>query len=326
MRTAIPLTVLVTGLACSLFTAPAQARARVFVASYGNDSNPCTFGSPCKTFQQAVNVVDPNGEVMAIDSAGFGPISITGKSVTITSPPGVEAGIVAPAVGGAAITINSVSKDTVIRLSGLTLDGANILNSTGISFSGTGGNLTVRDCVIRNFGQDGIDFFPDGGGVLSVSNTVVSDNGNTGIAYYPSGAISSEAFGSVILNHVEISNNRNYGFFLWGAQSIPGGATPVWLVAKVIESTVSGSGIGVYALSADGHTQSLITLFHSVVTGANVGLRSEGRSEIYIANSVVTGNEKDWEAPSNGEVASFGDNYILDNPQSSGSPTVIPPN
>ena len=61
MRTAIPLTVLVTGLACSLFTAPAQARARVFVASYGNDSNPCTFGSPCKTFQQAVNVVDPNG-------------------------------------------------------------------------------------------------------------------------------------------------------------------------------------------------------------------------------------------------------------------------
>src|SRR5215471_17860886 len=47
MRTAIPLTVLVIGLACSLFTASAQARARVFVASYGNDSNPCTFGSPC---------------------------------------------------------------------------------------------------------------------------------------------------------------------------------------------------------------------------------------------------------------------------------------
>jgi hypothetical protein len=43
------------------------ASARVFVASYGNDSNPCTFLSPCKTFQQAVNVVNAGGEVTAID-------------------------------------------------------------------------------------------------------------------------------------------------------------------------------------------------------------------------------------------------------------------
>jgi hypothetical protein len=86
MRTAIPLTVLVTGLACSLFTTPAHARARVFVASYGNDANPCTFLSSCRNFQQAVNVVDAGGEVTAIDSAGFGAINIT-KSVTITNRP-----------------------------------------------------------------------------------------------------------------------------------------------------------------------------------------------------------------------------------------------
>src|SRR6516225_6587144 len=146
MRTAIPLTVLVTGLACSLFTASAQARARVFVASYGNDGNPCTFGSPCKTFQQAVNVVDVGGEVTAIDSAGFGPINII-RSVTITSPAGVEAGIAAPAVGGAAITINTPGSGQIITLNGLTLDGAHVINSTGISFSGLSGNLTVRDCV-----------------------------------------------------------------------------------------------------------------------------------------------------------------------------------
>ena len=84
MRTAIPLTVLATALACS-WTAPAHARARTFVASYGNDANPCTFGSPCKTFQVAVNTVDAGGEVTAIDSAGFGPLIID-KAVTITSP------------------------------------------------------------------------------------------------------------------------------------------------------------------------------------------------------------------------------------------------
>ena len=67
MRTQLPLALLAAAFACSLGTAPANARARVFVASYGNDSNPCTFLSPCKTFQQAVNVVNAGGEVTAID-------------------------------------------------------------------------------------------------------------------------------------------------------------------------------------------------------------------------------------------------------------------
>ena len=121
MRIAIPLTVLATAFACSLATAPANARARVFVASYGNDANPCTFGSPCKTFQVAVNAVDAGGEVTAIDSAGFGPINIT-KAVTITSPDGVEAGIVPP-VNGTAITINAGPTDEV-QLRGLTINGS----------------------------------------------------------------------------------------------------------------------------------------------------------------------------------------------------------
>ena len=73
MRTQLPFALIATAFAFSLHAAPAQARARVFVASYGNDANPCTFGSPCKTFQVAVNNVDAGGEVTAIDSAGFGP-------------------------------------------------------------------------------------------------------------------------------------------------------------------------------------------------------------------------------------------------------------
>src|SRR6516225_632830 len=118
MRTQLPFAVLAAAFACSLATTPANARARVFVASYGSDSNPCTFGSPCKTFQHAHDVVDAGGEVTAIDSAGFGPISIT-KAVTITSPDGVEAGVVA-AAGGNPITINAQPSDAIV-LRGLTL-------------------------------------------------------------------------------------------------------------------------------------------------------------------------------------------------------------
>src|SRR5215469_5845648 len=80
MCTQLTLALLAAAFACSLGTAPANARARTFVASYGNDANPCTFGSPCKTFQVAVNAVDAGGEVTAIDSAGFGPINITRAS------------------------------------------------------------------------------------------------------------------------------------------------------------------------------------------------------------------------------------------------------
>jgi hypothetical protein len=319
MRTAMPLAVLAAALTCSFASAPAYARARTFVASYGSDSNPCTFGSPCKTFQHAVDVVDAGGEVTAIDSAGFGPISIS-KSVTITSPTGVEAGIAAPAPGAAAITINTPSSNVIVTLSGLTLDGANVSNSTGISFGGNGGRLNVRDCVIRNFGQDGIDFSGAGGGVLSVSNTVVSDNGNSGIAYFPSGVISSSAFASIILNRVEIRNNINYGFFLWGGQSTPANLQ-VQIIANVLESTVSGGLYGFYALSADGHTQPIMHLFHSVVTGAAVGLRAESNGYVEAASSMVTGNGKDWEEVNGGGVLSAGDNRIVDNVTSSGLPT-----
>jgi hypothetical protein len=130
-------------LAAVLSAAPAQAqRARVFVASYGSDTNPCTFGSPCKTFQNAVNVVADHGEVTAIDSAGFGTVMITNKSVSITSPDGVEAGIAIP-LGGTGIAINAGTGRVALR--GLTLDGGEE-GLDGISFA-SGQALTMRTAL-----------------------------------------------------------------------------------------------------------------------------------------------------------------------------------
>jgi hypothetical protein len=180
MRIAPVLPLLTAVLACALSAAPAQAqRDRVFVASYGSDSNPCTFGSPCKTFQNAVNVVAVGGEVTAIDSAGFGPITIS-HAVTITSPNGVEAGIAA-AAGDNGITINATSSDTVV-LSGLTLEGA-ASGANGISFTG-GGKLEVINCAIRNYTSDGISIAPQSGSpTILIENTYISDNASFGIDF-----------------------------------------------------------------------------------------------------------------------------------------------
>jgi hypothetical protein len=194
------LALLVAAFVCALPAAPAQAqRDRVFVASYGEDSNPCTFGSPCKTFQNAINVVAVGGEVTAIDSAGFGPIVIS-HAITITSPDGVEAGIAAPASGASAVTINAGPNDNIV-LNALTLDGAGVANTTGVAFN-TGGSLHVHNCTIRNFAFYGIDFVPNASSQLFVSNTLISNFSNadgTGINIAPSsGSVAA------VINHVDI--------------------------------------------------------------------------------------------------------------------------
>ena len=85
---------------------PAQAqRARVFVSVNGNDSNPCTALSPCRTFQAAHDAVQPGGEVDVLDTGGYGTLTIT-KSISIVNPGGVVASI-APVPGQSAITVNA---------------------------------------------------------------------------------------------------------------------------------------------------------------------------------------------------------------------------
>jgi hypothetical protein len=170
MRIASPFALFAAILACAVFTAPAYAqRDRVFVASYGSDSNPCTFGSPCKTFQGALSVVAAGGEVTAIDSAGFGPVVIS-QSVSITSPNGVEAGIAA-AAGGTAITING---GTAVSLRGLTLEGAGS-GAYGIYVS-AGGRIEIDNCVIRDYTSTGVYVSSSEEVQLTITNTQLSNN------------------------------------------------------------------------------------------------------------------------------------------------------
>jgi hypothetical protein len=258
MRTAIPMTVLATTLACSFASAPAYARARVFVASYGNDSNPCTFGSPCKTFQQAVNVVDSGGEVTAIDSAGFGPIIIN-KPVTITSPDGIEAGIV-PNAGSPAIGIDT-NGDVFLR--GLTIEGNNSgtdgIYLTGGSLmtrpeaeragaeAGTVATLGIVHCVIRHFTHDGIWLQPTNTLNISILDTIASNNGWHGIELSPSG---SGAMAGIIDHSTTISNGFD-GMVAWGANT----NVPIYGVRIDIANSLTATNgrYGVNAYSSVGN-------------------------------------------------------------------------
>jgi hypothetical protein len=300
MRTAIPLTVLATALACSLAIAPAQARARVFVASYGTDFNACTFGSPCKTFQHAVDVVDAGGEVTAIDSAGFGPMFI-GKAVSITSPLGIEAGIVPNAGATTAIDVSAGPNDAVV-LRGLTVSGGGA--PAGILFN-SGASLTLENCVISGF-TDGIKFIPNTTTKLFISNSQISGNSSSGIFVFPSGSGTT----SVSLSHVETNNNGNWGTLVDGA-NLAGGQ----IGASISDSVASGNGdTGYYGKAGS----VLMTIFRSVANfnGQDAVVADGNGATINLSRSMLQfSGHGDWATTFNGgSIVSWQDNAITFSP------------
>jgi hypothetical protein len=295
MRTRLPFALL-AALSCSLASVPAHARARTFVASYGNDANACTFGSPCRNFQQAVNVVDPGGEVTAIDSAGFGPILIT-KAVTITSPNGVEAGIVLVS-GGNSITINAGPFDA-ITLSGLVIDGAGV-GTNGILFS-DGGYLIMQDCVIRNMTGDGIHFASNFISHLSVTNSFVGHNGGNGILVQPVGSASVTA----VFERVRAQYNGANGYGITLDASLTGGS-----VNGTATDTVSSDNGGGFSTSAGQNNQSNLTVLRSVAANNHTGVQGgAGNSTVFISETTITNNV----LPCNNIVKSYQDNTVNGN-------------
>src|SRR5512132_2933185 len=71
-----------------LFALPLTANAlpqRTFVASNGADTHPCSLVSPCRSFGTAIAAVAAGGEVIVLDSAGYGAVTIT-QSVSLIAP------------------------------------------------------------------------------------------------------------------------------------------------------------------------------------------------------------------------------------------------
>ena len=107
------------------FAAGAQ---RAFVASNGNDAGPCSITAPCRGFTEAVSKTNAGGEVVVLDSAGYGAVTIN-KSISIIAPPGVYAGV--SVLSGNGITVNAPGATVALR--GLSINGQG--GSTALSCS-----------------------------------------------------------------------------------------------------------------------------------------------------------------------------------------------
>jgi hypothetical protein len=91
---------------------------RTFVASTGVDDQRCSITAPCRGFAAAVAKTSANGEVIVLDSAGYGPVDIS-KSISLIAPAGVYAGVTV--LTGDGIVINGIGIIVVLR--GLSING-----------------------------------------------------------------------------------------------------------------------------------------------------------------------------------------------------------
>lgn len=154
----------------------AQAQlTRAWVSGVGDDLNPCSRTFPCKTFAGAISKTAMGGEIDALDSSGFGAVTIY-RSITIDGT-GALTGVFAAGLDGITINITDPNDSAKsVRLRGLSINGLGSgLNGIKVVAAN---KVSIEDSVIDGFTADGINV---SAGAVFVRNTTIRNNGGAGI-------------------------------------------------------------------------------------------------------------------------------------------------
>src|SRR5215831_13629378 len=83
-RLSVLLSLMASGVLCLFLYGVAGATVpRAFVSITGSDTNPCSAVQPCRSFNQALTVVEAGGEIVVQDSGGYSTGFTITQSVTI---------------------------------------------------------------------------------------------------------------------------------------------------------------------------------------------------------------------------------------------------
>jgi len=240
------------------FASMAQAQAtRTWVSGVGDDVNPCSRTAPCKTFAGAISKTAKDGEIDALDPAGFGAVTIT-KSITIDGSATGVAGLLNSSTNGIIVNITDpadVRKSVTLRAisingGGTALDGVKIFAANKVFVehcfiagqNGSPGNgiedisasasfLQIYDCTIINNSGNGVKVDPSAGSpqiTVSISDSRIS--GNTGHGAFFGSNVHAQIYNSVI-------TQNNAGVF---AQNTTGGSTDVGVDHSTVDGNTSG--------------------------------------------------------------------------------------
>lgn len=237
--------------------AAAAGASRTWVSGVGDDAYPCSRTAPCKTLAVAISRTAEGGEINAVDSGGFGAVTIThGITIDLSS---VEGGILNPATNG--ITVNVPANEDVI-LRGLDIVGAKTfpVPATGCANQGING---IRILSARS---------------VTIENTTITEQSNSAIEIIPGATTNPKVF----VNGVTMRNNCINGI------NVAPGALNSASVA-ITDSTIFTSGTGV-RIADRAHAW----LASSTVFGNNVGVATVGSGILDgFSSNVIAGNGTD---------------------------------
>ncbi|MBI3147313.1 MAG: right-handed parallel beta-helix repeat-containing protein [Betaproteobacteria bacterium] len=267
----------------------AEAAQRTFVSTAGSDANTaanCSRPSPCRGFTAALTVTDAGGEIIVLDSGGYGAVAIA-QSVSIIAPEGVYAGISVFSGSGASIATAGVN----VILRGLTFNGLG--GASGVNMS-DGAGLVVDRCHFRNF-TDGVYFAA--AGKLRVLDSIFNANGygiqaRGGTAMIARSSFFENSYGAyvaatagetvVAVEKSVASGSTASGFYVSAAS----GATARLMVT---ESSITGNVNGVFAYALSGSTVST-TVSNSTLSYNSNALRVDGGAVMVVSGNTVTRN------------------------------------
>ena len=190
---------------------PASAAGqRSFVSTSGVDNPACSIAAPCRSFGAAVTATTSGGEVIVLDSGGYGPVTIA-QPVSVIAPSGVYAGI--SVLSGNGVTVTTANATDRVTLSGLTINNQGSTGS-GIVFDGVG-HLLVSNTIATGFASSvtshGLWFHPTASSTLQVENSEFRAN-FLGIDSEPQGA---SAVATVALDHVSVTATTGFGISMY---------------------------------------------------------------------------------------------------------------
>jgi hypothetical protein len=282
----------------ALISTPALAVSqRTFVRSDGVDSNPCSLVAPCRSFGAAMAQTASGGEILVLDSAGYGKVTIT-QAVSIIAPQGVYAGISVGA-GDDGVTINAPGAAVVLR--NLTINGQG--GNTGILILAAA-RVHVESCIVSAMTYNGLGLFASTPSVrLFVDDSVFRGNSNYGIYISSSSTVS--------IKNARVERN--------GFNGVGVDATAPANLTIAGSLIAANTGYGLLLRAASG-TGSFVSVSDSeLVANTDSGIdavASGGFLSLAVARSVLRGNggRGAYVSASTGTLyAAFHDNLIAHN-------------
>jgi hypothetical protein len=280
--------------ALSLVTsASAQAQAtRTWVSGIGDDANPCSRTSPCKTFAGAISKTAAGGEIDALDPGGFGAVTIT-KALTIDGGEGQVASILVSGTNG--IVVSAGASD-VVTLRNLSINGAVAASPgiNGVNFL-SGGGLHIEHCTIFGFSGNGINVRPTTAANVSVVDTTSRDNGGSGI--FGSGG------GSALRVTINKSRFEDNVIGVFAADST---------TFAVKDSDASGNSYAGFCALSNGSSAQLDIVNSLAANNVSFGVQAGGGGSPAVVNiggvALVGNGAGGMVVGTNGSIVSFGNN------------------